>query len=605
MVGRPRARLSRMLLQLLKKPRLLVHERASLGWMLARPWCWPADDALAARAAELGFVPPRDPMLGETALVTVSEGRTRSSLYRFGPRTVAASAVPLSASAQRALDRMNLLVSRALGALRPNELARRHQWSVELLARDGEGVDTVVDGPSFGLGMGLAMASLFLRRPVPATVLASAEVDAEGGVSPIGGIDLKLANVAENALGVRRVLVAAAQLGEASRALAGLPRPLEVIGVSTLQDALAAGLDFTFDADDLRALFEDSNVANEVAGRLFDMVVDGSRVALDWQAVQHIAEAVHGRLDDGPGLDERKLQARERVVIARAIARRHAGYGDLLPWPREGALGAMPRPRRLRLLAHLVQSAAEWSDEDARTYAQRAATALAPRQEQTEGDLVLLGAIGRALASVETDAEALEALEAALAGWWELGAHADASFALAECIRVVGLSRDVARLERLTADVVPLVIADPRTTEVGAAHVAFAAGRGNLLANRPEEAMVWLTSAGAVDWQEAPRWLARSRARWLARARQATGDSNGAAAERAALEQAARFGEDDEHVLLARLDGAVAASEGAEPLLLALSAHPRAGRETTRILTRRAGLAPPDRAAALADRYRY
>lgn len=605
-----------MILELLEAKRLLAHERAQLSWMLRHGCCYPSNVELADRAAELGYGRPPQPQLGETAVVTVSEGRTRSCLYSFGPAGSGRAAVPFSVAVHSACGWVAWLVAQALGALRPQELTVRRAWACELIARQGEGLDSAIDGPSLAVAMGLAIASMFLRKPVPTDLLATAAIDAEGRTVPVGGLDAKIAMIASNALGVRRVLVATSQIGEARRAVESAPRALEIIGVESLQDAFAVAFEFRFQRDELAAFFDDLEVTRDVANRLFDLIVDGTSAVLDWHAVRRIAQSAAERLDDAEGpmsilsdaspRGRARLRARERIAIAVGVVSRHAGYPSILPWPREDALASMPRPRRLRLLAHLVQSAADWDDAEARTYVERAIPILAPTGDQTEGDLVLRGAIGRALVAIEAYDEARDFLDQALEGWQELGAHFEASFALAERLWLSGLQRDGALLDRLVQDALPAVVGHPRTSETSAAYLAFAVGRANTLLGRLDLAQRWLTVEAGVDWRAAPSALSASRLRWLARAHVEAGEHADSAKIVAMLDSGNEESEDQ--LLLARLDASRTSRASCEEIVHALQRHRRVGREISRI-TERARLARPstpvDVASLIADRYRY
>ncbi len=71
---------------------------------------------------------------------------------------------------------------------------------------------TPKDGPSAGVGISVALASLYTRRPVRKDVAMTGEVTLRGGVLPIGGLKEKLAAAAR--LGIRHVIVPKANEGD-------------------------------------------------------------------------------------------------------------------------------------------------------------------------------------------------------------------------------------------------------------------------------------------------------------------------------------------------------------------------------------------------------
>jgi Lon-like protease len=96
---------------------------------------------------------------------------------------------------------------------------------------------TRIGGPSAGMMVAVTTYDLLSDEDLLAgrTVVGTGTVDADGRVGPVGGVPEKM--LAAHAYGADLVLVPALQLDEA---LGRAPEGLEVVGVSTLQEALDA-----------------------------------------------------------------------------------------------------------------------------------------------------------------------------------------------------------------------------------------------------------------------------------------------------------------------------------------------------------------------------
>src|SRR5205814_9997590 len=99
------------------------------------------------------------------------------------------------------------------------------------------------DGPSAGVTIMTALASLATRRPVRSDVAMTGELTLRGKVLPVGGIKEKV--LAAHRLGLRRIVLPARNV----RDLADIPeaarRELEIIPVHQLDEVLAATLERT------------------------------------------------------------------------------------------------------------------------------------------------------------------------------------------------------------------------------------------------------------------------------------------------------------------------------------------------------------------------
>jgi len=96
------------------------------------------------------------------------------------------------------------------------------------------------DGPSAGVAIATALASLLSGRPVRHDVAATGEITLRGHVLPVGGIKEKL--IAAARAGIRLVMVPARNAADVEEVPEEVRRVLEVRGVSTVDEVLAAAL---------------------------------------------------------------------------------------------------------------------------------------------------------------------------------------------------------------------------------------------------------------------------------------------------------------------------------------------------------------------------
>lgn len=299
--------------------------------------------------------------------------------------------------------------------------------------------------------------------------------------------------------------------------------------------------------------------------------------SLGWSGVHHLCVGAL-RKTDAADSDTALL-----LAVARDITARHLGHDALIEWPDEAWLAALDRPRRLTILAHVVQSAADADWEEAPRYAQAAKRSLAAPSERGPEDAKLLGAIGRAYASGFAEQEAIEALRAAIAVWERLDRPADASYAWSEVLRVasrsLGAGSSLARelLSRQEA-------ARGRMTDPGRLFVQLAAGRAWAQLGELELATVELGDH-AAEWALAPAHAQQARGRWLAWALRSQGDATGT---RDAMDSLARGGPSEQRCL-AELDEALFHRADLREPLDRLCALPTRGAEAHRWL---AHLAP-------------
>jgi ATP-dependent Lon protease len=97
------------------------------------------------------------------------------------------------------------------------------------------------DGPSAGVAMFIALASLMTDRPVRSDTAMTGEISLRGLVLPVGGIKEKLAAAAR--AGITRVMLPARNKKDIEDLSEETRRQLELIWLEKVEDALAAALD--------------------------------------------------------------------------------------------------------------------------------------------------------------------------------------------------------------------------------------------------------------------------------------------------------------------------------------------------------------------------
>lgn len=566
MVGRPRRDMMR---ERLRADRLRSTERAELERALALPWCWPGDPVLAEQAARWVHA-PRALEAGEAAFVTVAGDRSRASLVHGRWSSAAlAHPIPLAESSRTALAAIEALVKRALGVLPPPNA--HAGWSCALGLRVGEGIDQAIEGPSLGLAAGLALASLWLGRAFPPEVIAMAELSGDGRVLPVGGLAAKITFVASEVLGATTVLVAKAQHEEARAAVAASARPsLRVVGVSDLDAALATALDFAADDAAWERWLSEDRRASSVAQHAFERLLDGTPAAYRWEWAERALRCA-ARTAPEPFA--------ERATLGADLAARHAGRSVLLAWPSEAALHSLAKPRRMRLLAHVVQSGADHDDASSRERIEQAKRFVADGMDRTESDWVLLGALGRAAAASGDYAQGAAFLDAALEGWLSVGSLGEASYAFCERSRIAGV-RGETQWEPLRA-IFQTLAHHEGTSVTSLAYCALALGRALVTAGEGELACEVLQHP--IPWPTLAPFLSEGRLRWTAAAHARVGRVERAREVRAELRALAPLCESTCYLAL---DEAVETGGDATGALEALLAHELAGPELRRVMHR-------------------
>jgi ATP-dependent Lon protease len=97
------------------------------------------------------------------------------------------------------------------------------------------------DGPSAGLALVLAMASLFSDRPVRGDVGMTGEVTLRGRVLPVGGIKMKV--LAAHRAGLKKVILPARNEKDLEELPEEVQKDLDIVLVERIDEAMAVALE--------------------------------------------------------------------------------------------------------------------------------------------------------------------------------------------------------------------------------------------------------------------------------------------------------------------------------------------------------------------------
>jgi ATP-dependent Lon protease len=111
------------------------------------------------------------------------------------------------------------------------------KWNVHLHFPEGA---TPKDGPSAGIAITTALASLFTNLPVRADLAMTGEVTLRGQILPIGGLREKLAAAAR--LGIKNVIIPKANVGDLHWVRDSVRKALKVYPMDHVDDVLQVAL---------------------------------------------------------------------------------------------------------------------------------------------------------------------------------------------------------------------------------------------------------------------------------------------------------------------------------------------------------------------------
>jgi tetratricopeptide (TPR) repeat protein len=566
------------------------------------PWCYPVAGELLARAQAMGFPEPAAPAPGNGCIVSVgidAADKAKVWLWQLVPQAANQERTEFKGGAAQAAQLAGKLATRDLPfVVEPDPIQRGVRWSATPILGRHE-LPSILDGTSFGLAFFLCHVSLLLDQAIPSTLLASAAVDPSGAVVPVAFIERKTKWIASAALGVTRLLVHSSQEQEARKAAEEQGRKIEVVPVDTLRQAVKEafeGLDAA-----MAQRWSDPALARRSATVLYRMALENAPGLLSHRCVLESSRKLGSFLKDDAS--EQGRTALARVRAAERIAGRHEGLaGQALQWPKDDELRALPQPVRIGLLAHVVQSAADSSDALVCDFVPLALQWLPVPSDRSLEHLRLAGAIGRAQASAGDYESALQNLRDTVLGWFAVFAEHEASYALCEYVRLLGLLGKREELGVAARNWLASFETDPRTEDVAVAYVRMALGRAYVQAGAPEEGLRYLQDAPAVQWTATRDEVRFGRLRWQARAYDELGKSEEAAACRARLEQQAP---ESDYQLLATLDRQLRCREDPSGTLSALAKHNCCGQDVQRLLDRVQGKTSREQCAYVTEHYRY
>ena len=524
----------------------------------AGPWCWPSKDApekVWAHAwrysgAEEGDRPSVG--VGRCPVVSVMEDGSGASLWLVDTMrgvgdsgvydaSLIGAAIDAWSNALRALPRSLPFLWRPLSRL-PTSPPQKLQWLNNVQITDpgaagpGQRTKTTkkLDGPSFGLGFALALASQLLETPLPGDVSASACIAPTGALTPVEGLSGKVTCLRSCAPTIRRIFVARDQKETEALNRRYANEAFEVIAASHLSEVLEAVWGDRLEAA-LSERIKNKAQASEVVSSLVFLSLGSSPSKTHWRPLERTARKI---LDENTLLDAHD-EARLRLV--EMICQRHLknegrwdGSVDALKtW-----LEDVPAPLRLNFIAHLLQQSTDTgSPEPAAIRALAERSLEGHRGAEAFGEhLKVLGALARLDERTQhlDPAQVIVLQEEIALGWLERGIdrlEETVSFPLSMIYRLAGVTRDLDAFQR--ADVLYIQ----------------ACSRVGLLSDAPRSAYIELSRARAQvelekgdaatlealerlwcppEAYEVPLHLRWSAARWRLKYLRARGDVAGA-----------------------------------------------------------------------------
>lgn len=461
---------------------------------------------------------PLDAKPGHVLLVAVTKDLRDATLVDWGPERDCAndtdtSTLPIGMEAERAHSRAAKFVLGNLPFTPPDVGIRSGPRMVARFIFSEGRKNEQLEGSSFGLAMLLSELSTRLRVKVPSHICALAALDRFGNTVEVDALARKMRAVADSALGVSEVLVSSSQQKEAEQIAQTLSRKLKVQAVSHSSEVIEK---IFFDLEkNIFDLAKDVPIETQVR-RLLSLSLRGSSLLLSWKGVSRYAALLEKR-------NELDSVSRQKLSWARSVADRHQGIKAPIEWPASPTIHSLPRPLRLQLISHVLQSHADAFSKELPKMVSRAREHIASDGERHEQDLSLLGAIGRGLSFQGFFEEARRYLEEAIEGWYAIDQADKASYPLSELFRILGIQKKSSEIEKTIDELFPRFQAesDPdNPTSFGYVAVAMAY---SFIQTKQLERAAELLCDNTVDWEACPVSLRAARLRWYAKALTATG----------------------------------------------------------------------------------
>lgn len=321
--------------------------RAALG---LGPWGWPLSGQPLARARHLAGAEPEDATVGRAIVLTVGDSQRSAWVLSTDGTQAGADHAALAQSAKRAVERAHrLLAERTRLAWRPlPAVSEVHLTRLDTVHTVGSVQRMLpVEGDSLGLSTVLALASTLYGQPLPADIVASAAVDAQGALGEVGRVLDKVRTIRECLPRVRRVVVAREQVREWEAAvLEHTAGSLTVVGHDTAWAAVEDLLDPVTSLENTHEAHQP-----EVLHALANTLKEGRSAVLTWRPV---ARAVRHMRRCWQLTDDQRSEA-DLVLL---VAQRYAGELTPADVDLPAVIDWVSRQHvmaRLPLLAHLVQ----------------------------------------------------------------------------------------------------------------------------------------------------------------------------------------------------------------------------------------------------------
>lgn len=380
----------------------------------------PETGAASAQADQLGLL-----------LGVVDGGARGVTLELWQPGVKLRGGVALAGEALEAWDRAQAAARRFAPVVLGSRPRRRAP-----LVRGPSGVH-VVSGPSYGLSFTLPSVADLVGEALPSDAVATAAVDAYGGLHRVDGLGAKVRALLAETEGTHRLFVAAEQRAEAEAVIAdlGAAARVVVVGCRDVREASATLFPDLWERLALRWQ-EEPDGAADVARRLLISMVRSGANFVSLEACVNMASRLEA------SLAERGRPEAWFALAAGTIARRYQGLRvEPIEVPAQ-----LPLHRRLRmeLLPHQIQACTERGDEDWRVQRERWLCQIALRQipESDPEGLRVHGALARLRASWGEVREALQDLVAIAEAWIELDLAGEVSHAVCEALRLAALLGD-------------------------------------------------------------------------------------------------------------------------------------------------------------------
>jgi len=419
------------------------------------PWLWPdpeldPDAWEAARAVDAG---PGELHPGEVALVTVRDGA--GSLWRFRV-SEREGGVIFGPEGERAWRNAVTTLPRTLPFLWKS-MNQYMSWVLRASKLVADNTETIT-GPSLGLALGLALASHVLERALPGDFIASATCDEYGVLGRVDGLGAKLTIIAQAAPGVREVFVAREQATEAVALCEelGLER-VRVLGFAHLHEALVHSLSRDGEEGDISFVSTQADEAERIdrIDSLFRLAVGERSATIAWGPVARAAQAAREAWSD-----ELESWQRDRLDFAAAVAMRHHNNRGELTMPRREWFLRLPRPTRIRVLAHIVQQAADTNTPGPIDDLLELALRNLPASDVLDAfdpQIQLMGSIGRLFWTARGNLEkAIEYEQQAANAWWRRWKHEEMSYPISAlytlCAIKAQIGDDLAEANALFSD---------------------------------------------------------------------------------------------------------------------------------------------------------